>query len=46
MRFISKESLDLMFYFPKDMAKVTTEVNKLNNQVLVKYFEDEWAEVL
>jgi spermidine synthase len=46
MRFITKESLDLMFYFPKDMAKVKTEVNKLNNQVLVKYFEDEWSSVL
>ncbi|MBD1385042.1 polyamine aminopropyltransferase [Mucilaginibacter rigui] len=46
MRFVTKESLNLMFYFPKDMAKVKTEVNKLNNQVLVKYFEDEWSSVL
>ncbi|WP_131536937.1 polyamine aminopropyltransferase [Pedobacter nototheniae] len=46
LRFMSKESLDLMLYFPKDMAKVETEVNKLNNQILVKYFEEEWANVL
>ncbi len=46
LRFMSRESLDQMLYFPKDMAKVETEVNKLNNQVLVKYFEDEWAAVL
>lgn len=46
MKFISKESFKQMLYFPKDMAKVKTEVNKLNNQVLVKYFEDEWAVVL
>lgn len=46
LKFISKESLDLMLYFPKDMAKVPTEVNKLNNQILVKYFEDEWSRVL
>jgi spermidine synthase len=46
MRFITKESLNQMLYFPKDMAKVKTEVNKLNNQVLVKCFEDEWAVVL
>lgn len=45
-KYISRESLDQMFYFPKDMSKRETEVNKLNNQVLVKYFEDEWAEVL
>ena len=46
LKFISRESLDQMFQFPKDMSERETEVNKLNNQVLVKYFEDEWAEVL
>jgi spermidine synthase len=46
MKFVSPESLNQMFYFPPDMAKVETEVNKLNNQALVKYFEDEWAAVL
>ncbi|GAA4925331.1 polyamine aminopropyltransferase [Mucilaginibacter defluvii] len=46
MRFISVGSLNQMLYFPHDMARVETEVNKLNNQVLVKYFEDEWAAVL
>jgi spermidine synthase len=46
LKFISKESVDLMFHFPKDMAKVETEVNKLNNQILVKYFENEWSTVL
>jgi spermidine synthase len=46
LKFMSKESLDLMLYFPKDMAKVPTMVNKLNNQILVKCFEDEWAGVL
>jgi spermidine synthase len=46
LKFMSKESFDLMLYFPKDMAKVPTMVNKLNNQILVKCFEDEWAGVL
>ncbi|MES2110103.1 MAG: polyamine aminopropyltransferase [Bacteroidota bacterium] len=46
MRFMTKETLDLMMYFPKDMAKVNCEVNRLNNQVLVKDFEDEWSQVL
>ncbi|MFD1255263.1 polyamine aminopropyltransferase [Mucilaginibacter terrae] len=46
MKFISTGSLNQMLYFPPDMAKVETEVNKLNNQALVKYFEDEWAAVL
>jgi spermidine synthase len=46
LKYVSRESLDQMFYFPKDMSKRETEVNKLNNQVLIKYFEDEWGEVL
>jgi len=46
MRFMSKESFDQMLYFPKDMARVDAGVNKLNNQLLVKYFEDEWSVVL
>lgn len=45
MKFISAAGLDQMLFFPKDMGKVETEVNKLNNQVLVKYFEEEWGSV-
>ncbi len=46
LRFMSKSCLEQMLYFPKDMARVPAQVNKLNNQILVKYFEDEWATVL
>lgn len=45
MRFISAESLNQMLYFPQDMKKTDTEINKLNNQSLVKYFEQEWGAV-
>jgi spermidine synthase len=31
-----------LFTFPQDMSRVPTEVNRLNNQVLVEYFESEW----
>jgi spermidine synthase len=34
-----------LFYFPKDMLPVETEVNRLNNQVLVQYYEAEWHRV-
>ncbi|MCW3084008.1 MAG: putative spermidine synthase with an N-terminal rane domain [Bacteroidetes bacterium] len=34
-----------MTSFPKDMACVPTEINKLNNQILIHYFEDEWGKV-
>ncbi|UKJ06488.1 polyamine aminopropyltransferase [Solitalea lacus] len=46
LKYVNRESLKQMIYFPADMAKVPTEVNKLNNQVLVHYFEDEWAKYL
>jgi spermidine synthase len=28
------------------MARVEAEVNRLNNQVLVRYFEHEWRQVI
>jgi spermidine synthase len=34
-----------LFQFPADMSRVDTEVNHLNNQVLVRYYESEWHEV-
>ena len=34
-----------MLNFPKDMGYVPTEINRLNNQVLIHYFEDEWRKV-
>ena len=46
LRFMSRACLEQMLFFPKDMAPVPAQVNKLNNQILVKYFEDEWSTVL
>jgi spermidine synthase len=45
VKFLTKEGIAQMLYFPKDMQKQDAEVNKLNNQVLVKYFEQEWGSV-
>lgn len=42
MRFISTEMHPALFRFPRDMSRVPAEVNRLNNQVLVQYFESEW----
>jgi spermidine synthase len=42
MRFLSAELHPALFRFPKDMSRVPAEVNRLNNQVLVQYFESEW----
>ena len=43
LRFITPESAAAMTEFPPDMGPVEAEVNRLNNQVLVRYFEEEWA---
>jgi spermidine synthase len=45
-RFLSTEITPTLFQFPKDMARVDAEVNRLNNQVLVRYFEREWRQVI
>jgi spermidine synthase len=42
LRFVSPQMHPALFTFPKDMSRVPTEVNRLNNQVLVQYFESEW----
>ncbi len=45
-QFLTPETTPALFVFPKDMARVDAEVNRLNNQVLVRYFEDEWRQVI
>jgi len=34
-----------MFDFPNDMKPVPAEVNYLNNQILVRYYEREWKDI-
>ncbi|MES2992274.1 MAG: polyamine aminopropyltransferase [Pseudomonadota bacterium] len=45
LRFLSPADLPTLFNFPRDMARVPTEVNRLSNQVLVQTFEEEWGKV-
>ena len=42
-KYLNATTLQTMKHFPKDMAYIETDVNKLNNQMLVHYFEKEWA---
>jgi spermidine synthase len=44
-RFLDAESTAQMFRFPPDMREVPVEPNRLNTQVLVRYFEDDWSRV-
>jgi len=43
LRFIDSKSVADIFHFPPDMARVPVQVNRLNNQALVRYFDAEWA---
>lgn len=43
LRFVSAETVAQMMNFPGDMKVAMTDVNKLNNQILVRHFEDEWS---
>jgi spermidine synthase len=44
LRFVSSETVKNLLHFPEDMVARIPEVNKLNNQILVRYFEHEWSE--
>lgn len=43
LRFTDEETVRSMTRFPADMRAENLEVNRLNNQVLVQYFEKEWS---
>jgi len=45
LRFLTPDTLPLLFDFPADMARVPAEVNRLSNQVLVHTYEHEWGKV-
>jgi spermidine synthase len=46
LKFLTPQSLALAFDFPRDMARVPAEPNRLSNQVLVTTYEREWGKVL
>jgi spermidine synthase len=44
LRFLDAGGLAGMLAFPPDMARLPVEANRLNNQILVRYFDDEWSQ--
>lgn len=42
LRFLNDESMQAMFKFSEDMKPVEVEINRLDNQALVRYYEQEW----
>jgi spermidine synthase len=41
-RFLDDATLASMFVFARDMAPADVEINRLDNQMLVRYYEEEW----
>lgn len=42
LRYLNASALAAMFEMPADMTAVPVEINQLDNQVLVRYYEREW----
>jgi spermidine synthase len=42
-RYLDDPTLAGMFVFPRDMTAVPVEINRLDNQMLVRYYEEEWG---
>lgn len=43
LKFVTNNVVKTMFVFPPDMIVASHDINKLNNQILVRHFEEEWA---
>ena len=42
LRYLTDEALPSLFLIAPDMGPVPVEINRLNNQILVRYYEEEW----
>jgi spermidine synthase len=42
LRYLNESALAAMFEMPADMTEVPVEINQLDNQALVRYYEREW----
>jgi len=42
LRFLDEKTLASMFVLPPDLGPVPVEINRLDNQMLVRYYEEEW----
>ncbi|GGP23811.1 polyamine aminopropyltransferase [Silvimonas iriomotensis] len=46
MQYLNAATTQEMFTFPPDMKRIPVEPNHLNNQSLVRYFEQDWDQVI
>jgi spermidine synthase len=45
LKFLAVRNIPDFFRFPNDMLPVEAEPNRLNDQVLVRYYESEWKDI-
>lgn len=45
LRFVSSEIIPTFFQFPPDMSPLPSPSNQLNNQVLVRMYENDWKDI-
>lgn len=45
MRFVSVDGLPSMFQFPPDMSPISMPPNRLNDQVLVRAYDQDWKDI-
>src|SRR5579862_563138 len=45
LRFLSASAVPPLFQFSNDMLPVAAEPNRLNDQVLVRYYEHDWSDI-
>jgi len=45
LRFLTVATIPELFHFPADMTPVEAEVNRLNDQILVRYYERDWKDI-
>lgn len=43
LRYLDDDVLNSLFEIPADLARVQTDINQLNNQALVHYYDEEWG---
>ena len=46
LRYLNRQTLATLFQFPPDIDRLDTKVNRLDNQVLVHYYDQDWTQQL
>ena len=46
MKYLDRDTTREMFRFPADLPRPEVEANRLNNQSLVRYFEEDWHQFI